>query len=61
VGLIAWFIPLIGVPLAIYGLTVALRHQKLPNLYSHVDPAIWLNAISLAAGITNAVLGAAMA
>jgi hypothetical protein len=61
VGLIAWFLPIVGIPLASYGLYLASKHRKTPQLYTHLDPAVWLNVMALTAALVNAVLGVALA
>jgi hypothetical protein len=61
VGLIAWFLPIVGIPLAAYGLYLASKHRKTPQLYTHLDPAVWLNVMALTAALVNAVLGVALA
>lgn len=60
IGLVAWFLPIVGVPLAIFGLGLAVRHLREPAIYKKTVPALWLNVAALSAGIANAALGVAL-
>lgn len=59
VGLIAWFLPIAGIPIAIVGLVLGLRSRK-KSASRLAMAGIVLCIISLVASIVNASIGAYM-
>ena len=59
VGIIAWFIPLIGFPVTIVGLVLSIKgRSKSPEKKSLATAAMVLNIIFLSLTLINSAIGA---
>ncbi len=59
-SLVAWCVPIIGIPLQITGLVLGLKSRQAANRSSAIA-GIWLASIGLVLSLANAALGAWMA
>ncbi len=59
-GLIAWFFPIVGIPLTLIGAGIGISHISEIKSYRFAYIGIWINIVALMCSVANSAIGAYM-